>query len=608
MAEKPSRYIAPIDGLRALAVTAVILYHLGISWIPGGFLGVDLFFVISGYVITRLLLDSILSKGGLDLREFYWARIRRLAPPLLFMVAGTTFIIAAWKPDAIHRFLSDLPYVLTGSENWHLVAVHQDYFQAIGRPPLLQHTWSLGVEIQFYILWPLILLLILRYLGKRRVAQSSLVIAFISGLALFIYSLHVDASATNQISHIYFGTDTHSLGLFLGAALAVSWVPTNLDGNISQRAQDFVDGVGVVGFLGLLCTFFFIDESHPALYRIAFPLAAIFGCAVLTSLVHPASRFSPLLSSKPIVWIGQRSYGIYLWHWVIFQVTRPNVDLAGANWAINCARILVVVALADISLRWIELPIRRGKLSNWFRGMKYRTHSAQRREKSWVALGVVGILLSTSGASWAALHEASRSPNNETSVVVRTQPTSSPGASSNQSATSDQTSTPNQSATPTVSPTPKLGLWVTGDSIILGIRAKLQSHFPIALINARVGRQIGELIQVVQSDRIGLENSPVIFDLGNNNRLTESDVRTLFELLKNQPKMIVVDTAVPRPWRDDNNLLIQKVIADYPQAQLIDWAAISAGHPEYFAPDGVHLSDAGGDVYVSAILEALKSP
>ena len=592
MADQPSRYIAPIDGLRAIAVTAVILYHLGITWIPGGFLGVDLFFVISGYVITRLLLDSILSKGGLDLREFYWARIRRLAPPLIFMLAGTTFIIAAWKPDAIHRFLSDLPYVLTGSENWHLVAVHQDYFQAVGRPPLLQHTWSLGVEIQFYILWPLILLLILRYLGKKRVVQSSLVIAFISGLALFIYSLHVDASATNQISHIYFGTDTHSLGLFLGAALAVSWVPTNLDRNISQRAQDFVDGVGVIGFLGLLCTFFFIDESHPTLYRIAFPLAAIFGCAVLTSLVHPASRFSPILSSKPIVWIGQRSYGIYLWHWVIFQVTRPNVDLAGANWAINCARILVVVALADISLRWIEIPIRRGRLSNWFRGMKYRTRSVQRREKTWVALGVITLLLSTSGASWAALHESSQTPKIETSLIVRTTPTASPSVGTSQAAT----------------PAPKSGLWVTGDSIILGIRAKLQSHFPIALINARVGRQIGELIQVVQSDRVGMENSPVIFDLGNNNRLVESDVRTLFDLLKNQPKMIVVNTAVPRAWKEDNDQLIQKVIADYPQAQLIDWAKISAGHPEYFAPDGVHLSDAGGDVYVNAILEALKAP
>ena len=593
MAAKPSRYIAPIDGLRALAVTAVILYHLGINWIPGGFLGVDLYFVISGYVITRLLLDSILSKGDLDLREFYLARVRRLLPPVLFMLTGTTFLIAAWKPDAIHRFLSDLPYVLTGSENWHLVAVHQDYFQAIGRPPLLQHTWSLGVEIQFYILWPLILLLILKYLGKKRVAQASLVIAFISGLALFIYSLRVDSSSTNQISHIYFGTDTHSLGLFLGAALAVSWVPANLSKNISERAQDFVDGIGVVGFLGLLCTFFFIDESNAALYRVAFPLAALFGVAIITSLVHPASRFAPLMSARPLVWIGQRSYGIYLWHWVVFQVTRPNVDLAGANWAINAARILIVIALADISLRWIEIPIRRGVLSTWIRGLKYRSKSTRRKQKLWIISATVALLFSTSAASWAAWMEdynrtSGGSGNSSVGVFTHNQ--------SDSSVISNSTTNSNK----------KTGLWVTGDSIILGIRDKLQSHFPIELINARVGRQIGELIQVVQSDKVGLASSTVIFDIGNNNHLTESDVRTLFDLLKNQPKMIVVNTAVPRPWRDDNNRIISAVVADYPQAHLVDWASLSFGHPEYFAPDGVHLSDTGGDVYVGAILEALK--
>ena len=593
MAVKPSRYIAPIDGLRALAVTAVILYHLGINWIPGGFLGVDLFFVISGYVITRLLLDSIMSKGALDLREFYWARVRRLLPPVLFMLTGTTFLIAAWKPDAIHRFLSDLPYVLTGSENWHLVAVHQDYFQAIGRPPLLQHTWSLGVEIQFYILWPLILLLILKYLGKKRVAQTSLVIAFISGLALFIYSLRVDSSSSNQISHIYFGTDTHSLGLFLGAALAVSWVPANLSKNISERAQDFVDGIGVIGLLGLLCTFFFIDESNAALYRIAFPLAALFGVAIITSLVHPASRFSPLMSSRPLVWIGQRSYGIYLWHWVVFQVTRPNVDLAGANWAINAARILIVIALADISLRWIEIPIRRGALSTWIRGLKYRSKTTRRKQKAWIISISFALLLTTSAASWAAWMEdfnsTSRGSQKGSTGVF-------PHNQSDSSVLANNIRNSNE----------KTGLWVTGDSIILGIRDKLQSHFPIELINARVGRQIGELIQVVQSDKVGLATSTVIFDIGNNNHLTESDVRTLFELLKNQPKMIVVNTAVPRAWRDDNNRIINKVIVDYPQAQLVDWASLSFGHPEYFAPDGVHLSDAGGDVYVGAILEALK--
>ena len=367
------RHIASIDGLRAIAVTAVVLYHLGISWIPGGFLGVDLFFVISGYVITRLILDSINQSSALDLREFYAARLRRIYPAFIFMVICTIIFIGVWAPEAIKRFLSDLPYALTGTINWFLVARHQDYFEAVGRPPLLQHTWSLAVELQFYLIWPIILLTILKYFGKKNIARIALLIAIISGVTLFLVSLRLDQSNAQQVSHIYFGTDTHSLGLFLGSALAVSWIPQNLSADIEKRAQDVVDAIGVVGLLGLIAAFLFIDETNAGLYRIAFPLAGIFGCLVIISLVHPASRFAPLISSAPFKWVGQRSYGIYIWHWVIFQVTRPSVDLTGQSWALYLARVLLVLALADISLRWVEIPFRQGMVQNWFRGMKYRS-------------------------------------------------------------------------------------------------------------------------------------------------------------------------------------------------------------------------------------------
>ena len=582
--ENNSRYIAPIDGLRAIAVFAVILYHLGVHWIPGGFLGVDLFFVISGYVITRLILDSIYRSGALDLKEFFLARVRRLYPALIFMMVGTSFIIALLAPEAIHRFLGDIPYVLTGINNWHLVAQHRNYFETVGRPPLLQHTWSLGVEFQFYLIWPLILIFAVKYFGKKNLAKVALLIATISGVALFVFSLTVDTSSSaNKISHIYFGTDTHSIGLFLGAALAVSWVPQNLSKVISQRAQDFVDGIGVVGLIGLLSTFLFIDESNPALYRIAFPLAGIFGCAIITSLVHPASRFAPLLSARWLIWIGERSYGIYLWHWVIFQVTRPSVDLAGASWAINSARILIVLGLADISLRWVEIPIRRGVFGNWLRGLKYRTPKVRMRARVTIAATVTALVLATSGASWAAYYRVEHGVGID-SVKVTT-----------------ELSTP----APVKPGVP--GLWVTGDSVILGIHAKLASHFPIALINARVGRQLEELITVVKEDVVQVPRSVVILDVGNNNHITEQSLRTLLELLKNQPKIILVNTAVPRPWAADNDAIINRVLASYPKAELVDWAKISEGHPEFFAPDGVHLVDLGSSAYVAAILDHLPA-
>ena len=262
------QYIPAIDGLRALAVIAVMFYHLGFSWIPGGFLGVDLFFVISGYVITRLLLDSIAQSGGLDLRGFYIARARRLLPALIFMLVSTIIAIGIWAPDTIKRLLTDTPFSLTGTMNWWLVSHHQDYFESIGRPPLLQHTWSLAVEAQFYLVWPLILYFILKRLGKKAIPAASLVIAAASGIALLLVSFSLDASNASKVSHVYFGTDTHSIGLFLGAALAVSWIPQNFTVNVTKQAQNFIDGVGVFGFIGILSCFLFIDETQPTLYKI----------------------------------------------------------------------------------------------------------------------------------------------------------------------------------------------------------------------------------------------------------------------------------------------------------------------------------------------------
>ena len=575
-----STHIPAIDGLRALAVFAVVLYHLGIDWIPGGFLGVDLFFVISGYVITRLILDSIESANGLDLKEFYTARIRRLFPGLVVLMVVTAVFIALFAPDAIRRFLSDVPFVLSGTNNWHLVALNQDYFQAIGRPPLLQHTWSLAVEFQFYLIWPIVLMFVWRRFGKRVVRRAALAIATFSGTALFIFSLQADSATAGRISHIYFGTDTHSLGLFLGSALAVSWIPRNLSPNISQRAQDFIDGIGVFGFIGLLCIFLFIDETNATLYRIAFPLAGIFGCATIISIVHPASRFSPILSNKLFLWIGQRSYGIYLWHWVVFQITRPGADLTGNLFALNAARILIVLALADISLRAIEIPIRKGVVQNWFRGMKYRTKIMQKRQRIFVSSVMAFIVLMT-GSSIAFAWQRDQS------IVVEIKP---------ELELPDNVISVNQS-----------GLWVTGDSVILGIRNKLAMQQEIALINARVGRQIGELIKAVEKDKGKVGSAPVVLNVGNNNAVSREDMIKLMELLKNQPKIVVVNTSVPRTWRDGNNKIISEVVSSYPNAVLVNWAEIAENHPEFFAPDGVHLVEAGSDVYVASILEALNT-
>ncbi len=581
-AQRGVKYIPAIDGLRAVAVIAVMLYHLGVSWIPGGFLGVDLFFVISGYVITRLLLDSIQRSGGLDLRAFYKSRVRRLLPPLVFMIVTTTLFIGVWAPDTIKRLLIDTPFSLTGFMNWWLVFRQQDYFEAIGRPPLLQHTWSLGVEAQFYFIWPLILLLVLRQLGRKIIPAAALVIAIASGIALLVVSLSIDANSSQTVSHVYFGTDTHSIGLFLGAALAVNWIPQNLKVDIAKRAQDVIDGIGVFGFLGILSCFLFIDESSPTLYKIAFPLAGLFGCAIIMSIVHPASRFAPLLQGRAILWIGERSYAIYLWHWIVFQVTRPSVDLAGASWALYALRVLIVFALADISLRWVELPFRNGYVESWFRGMKYRAKKVRVRQKATLAGSILSILIATSLVSVNAI-----AVSNENIAKLKMEITSKAEV---------QTQITN----------PSDGLWVVGDSVILGIRNELSNRRQVGLINAHVGRQAPELIAVLNKDKSRMVGAPVIVNMGNNNRLAESEVVSIFEAVKDQPQIIVINTAVPRSWKDENNSLIAQVAANYQNVKIVDWNQISEGHPEYFAPDGVHLVPTGINVFVDAVVAELK--
>jgi len=554
------QHIPAIDGLRAIAVTAVIFYHLGFSWIPGGFLGVDLFFVISGYVITRLLLDSIERSGGLDLRGFYKARARRLLPPMIFMIVVTGFYITIWAQDSVRRFVTDVPFALTGSINWWLVAKEQDYFEAIGRPPLLQHTWSLAVESQFYLIWPIILLLVLKRFGKKIIPFAALLIALVSASLLFYVSLQLDASS--DVSHIY-----------------------NFKSEVSKRAQNFIDSIGVFGLIGILASFLLIDESSPTAYKIAFPLSAVFGVAIITSIVHPASRFAPILQNRVLLWVGERSYAIYLWHWVIFQISRPSVDIEGEDWALIAVRILIVLALADISLKLVELPIRSGAVEYWFKGMKYRTASVRKRQKVLVISSISILVISLSALSTNAVISSNRA-----TAALEESLTSEPVVSESETAVIN----------------PSQAIWLTGDSVILGIRNALSAIQPIIIANARVGRQAPELLEEMQKDVERAAGATVVMDLGNNDLLQPETVRAIFTLANESPRIVVVNTAVPRPYKDPNNQIIEDIAREFSNVRVVDWNEISKDHPEYFAPDGVHLVPTGVTAYVMAIDEALK--
>lgn len=386
-------YLPGLDGLRAIAVIAVLLYHADLP--PrGGFLGVDSFFVLSGFLITALLLAEWRQHGEISLTRFWLRRARRLLPALLFLLAGTllyTAVALPWKMAAMRGdALAALAYVM----NWHLLSTGQSYFDATVRPSLLQHLWSLAVEEQFYLLWPPVFTVALRFFRR-----AGLIVLALAGSTASLALMALLYQPGADPSRVYYGTDTHAAGLLLGAALALIQTPGRTTAT-TRTSGVVLDMTGLMGLAGLIAGYSAIVEQHRWLYPWGFALVALCSALVIVAATHPRAYLVPrLLGWQPLRWIGLRSYGLYLWHWPVFQLTRPYLDVPLDGWQLLGLRLMVVAAIVEVSYRLVELPVRHGALDRAARAWWTRVGPisdrprATRLDQRWLLVPLAAIVL-----------------------------------------------------------------------------------------------------------------------------------------------------------------------------------------------------------------------
>ncbi len=381
-------YLPGLDGLRAVSVIAVLLYHasdVGIEWLPeGGFLGVEIFFVISGYLITALLLAEYRNHasatggaGRVNLKQFWMRRARRLLPALYLLLITVSLVWFLFIRDEMYKLRGDVVAALTYVTNWYLVFSQQSYFEQAGRPSPLRHLWSLAVEEQFYLLWPILLVVLLvAFRGKLNRVLGMIIIGALASTVLMavLYEPGTDPS------RVYYGTDTRAAGLLIGAALAFLAPPWRLTRNTGRYAGWVIDGIGLAMIAAIGWFFVNTNEFDDFLYQGGFALLSIITAVMIFVVAHPVSHLGrKVFGTSLLVWIGVRSYGIYLWHWPVYMVTRPDLDVGFSGYPLLFVRLAITVVLAELSFRLLEKPIRNGAIGKWT--ASYRASRGDKRNQ-----------------------------------------------------------------------------------------------------------------------------------------------------------------------------------------------------------------------------------
>jgi peptidoglycan/LPS O-acetylase OafA/YrhL len=586
-----NRYVPGLDGLRGIAVLSVMVYHLNINRAPGGLLGVVIFFVLSGYLITDLILEEWKRSRFLNLKNFWIRRVQRLLPALLVMLIFIMTWITLFQHSLIPYIRGDVIASLFYISNWWFIFHKVSYFESFETPSPVTHLWSLAVEEQFYIVWPLLLTLGIRKLNQR----STLVWLTISaaiGSAFLMGGLYHPGT---DPSRVYYGTDTRVFSLMLGSCLAMIWPAKRLSNKSPKAAIIILDLLGSVSLLFLLVMIGTINQYHSFLYRGGMFLASIASVILVASIVHPASNLSKILGFKPLRWIGVRSYGLYLWQYPIIilsspSVTSDKVDFLRATW-----QICLILLISALSWRFIENPIRSLGIINIWRKMKSGEVSLKRMSLYQnIIFGclILMILVSSMGLAFTKTDHSKSSSSHLNSIKVNQD--NNMRKISNQETKNDLAKASSR-------------ITAIGDSVMVEVAPFLEKEFPDMVVDAKVGRQMSDADSVIERLKSeGTLGNIVIIELGTNGAFTRNQLFSLITSIGNQRNIILVNARVSRPWELEVNSLLEEAANTCPNVSLVNWHDKSIGNPSYFSPDGVHPNQIGAQTYASLIVNAVR--
>lgn len=623
------RYITGFDGLRAIAVIGVIIFHLWPKVLPGGWMGVPLFFVLSGYLITDLLIQEYDRNGHIDVLSFYRRRMKRLYPALLMMLFATATYIALFARDLLYNLRAILVSNMLYIYNIWATKHGDSYFDSWGGSSPFTHLWSLSIEGQFYLIWPIIVMLLLG-LRIRRISIGAALIG-LAGISAILLGVLYDPM---NINRAYYGSDTRIFAVLFGAALAFGWPSRRMKYILSPRVKRNLNALGAIALTLTIITFFGLNGE----WRTTYMGLMFVATAIITSLIaitaHPASFLSHALDNKFLNYLGTRSYSIYLYQlpvFVFFDKLVPQHD----SFLMGILKIIIVLILSELSYRYVENVFRRvkkpalGSGTSWYKTF-FGSHSVQ------AMLVVAVMLIAGTGYAVSANESAQAKPKNTLEkrldsnksrineankrAVAQAKKAQKESNSKQSSAkSSSQKVNPNSLTQQARDLMGKYGLnadqftairdnrmTAVGDSVMVDVAPDLQELMPNTVANATVGRQPYSVPEILQSyDSQNLLSQNIVISIGTNGLIGDNDFNKVMDIVGKDRQVYWINGYASRDWVTQNNNFLSTQAKTHKNLHIVDWASLAKDHPEWLGDDHVHPNTNGSVQYASLIAKTM---